>query len=82
MSDRPIPRSDAHPPLHRAVLRLATAAAAAATLVWSGLFYSALSHHNAATPATAVAPTPSSTGPNAAATKAAPTAAPLVTRTS
>lgn len=78
MSDPPTPRPRVRPPLHRTVLRIATAAAAAATLVWSGLFYSAVSRHNAAT---AGAPSPS-TGSNATGTKARPTAAPLVTRAS
>ena len=63
---------------HSTVRRVATAATAAAVLVWSGLFYSAVSHYNAATHTTAAAPS----GSNGKATQAVPASAPLVTHTS
>lgn len=76
MSDQPAVRRAARPPLHRTVLRLAAAAAAASTLVWSGLFYSAVSRHNAAVAPATSAPAGASAG------KATPAPAPIVTRTS
>jgi hypothetical protein len=82
MSDQPAVKRAARPPLHRTVLRVATTAAAAATLVWSGLFYSAVSRHNAAAVPTAVAPAPATPAGASAATKATPATAPIVTHTS
>jgi hypothetical protein len=51
---------------------------ATATLVWSGLFYSALAHHDAATAAPAVVPAT----PGAGSSAASPAPAPVVTRAS
>jgi hypothetical protein len=74
MTSRPV-RPPARPPLRRMVLRLGVTALAAATLVWSGLFYSAVAHHNAAT---AVAPATSGSG----ASQSSQAPAPVVTRAS
>ena len=82
MSDQPAVKRAARPPLHRTVLRVATTAAAAATLVWSGLFYSAVSRHNAAAVPTRAAPAASTPAGTNAATKTASNTAPVVTRTS
>lgn len=78
MSDQPSTARAARPPLRSTVRRVATAATAAAVLVWSGLFYSAVSNYNAATHTTAAAPS----GSNGKATQAVPASAPLVTHTS
>ncbi len=71
-------RPRARPPLRRTVLRLGATAMAAATLVWSGLFYNAVAHHNAATAVTAVGPATSGSG----ASQSSQAPAPVVTRAS
>lgn len=80
-SPAPAPRPARTPvrrtPLRHTVVRLAATASAAATLVWSGLFYSAVSKHYAATPAANVPATAS--GQSTAAAKSLP---PVTTRTS
>lgn len=81
-SPAPAPRPARTPvrrtPLRHTVVRLAATAGAAATLVWSGLFYSAVSKHYAATPAANV-PAQSGGSSSTAAAKSLP---PVTTRTS
>lgn len=81
MSDQQPRRPAARrPPLHHTVLRIAAGATAAATLVWSGLFYSAVTKHAAAsTPTTGSTP---SSGATSTTSPSTPTLTPVTTSTS
>ncbi len=77
-SHTPVPRAAApKPSLRSTVMRVGAAALAAATVLWSVLFYGAVTNHNAAATATQASVTQSS--PTGHATH---TLTPVTTRTS